>query len=163
MGDVDGDNYLPTVQLEQVFEISQTLDDTVVTHGDILRGTTTVKNVYNDTIVIGMKEYVEDSWVRDWVLFNVLGYDYSIIYFETNELDRGWETLAPGDESTIIFGVEICTTGCSFGYVAIPGEYYYVPMIYPETGHPYAPYKAPDLWRFLKDNHNYLMFDEFVP
>ena len=163
MGDVDEDNHLPTEQLEQVFEISQTLDDTVVTHGDILRGTTTVKNVYNDTIVIGgLGIFGEDLKVRDWVLFNVLGHDYSIVYFENDEFGRDWVTLAPGNESTIVFSVPICTTGCSFGYVAIPGEYYYVPMIYPETGHPYAPYKAPDLWRFLKDNHNYLMFDEFV-
>jgi len=132
------------------------------THGDILRVTVTVKNVFNDTIVIGMKALIVETHVRDWVLINTLDHEYSINYHEDNDLDRGWETLAPGDESTVVGQVGICTIGCSFGNVVTPSDYYYVPMIYPDSGHPYAPYLFSDLYHFLKDNYKHIMYDEFV-
>ncbi|MFQ6678800.1 MAG: hypothetical protein ACE5D0_10875, partial [Fidelibacterota bacterium] len=160
MGDVDEDKYLPTKQLEQVFEVSQTVDKTVLMHGDYLRGTFTVKNVYHDTIEIGMKEY--ESVPRDWVFFNVLGDDYSVTYKEPNMMERYWETLAPGDESSVFFVMPICTTGCYTGELTIPGEYYFIPMIYPVTGHPYAPDIPTDLRQFLKDNHFFIFYDEIV-
>jgi len=161
VGDVDGNNYLPTVELEQIFEVSQTLNNPEISHGEVLEGTVTVKNVYNDTIVIGMKEG-GGSLIRDWVIFNVLGHDYSRVWKEINLLERHWETLAPSDESTGTFRVGVCTDECSPGELTIPGEYYFIPMIYPWSGHTYTPNMPTVLRQFLKDNHYFIFYDEFV-
>jgi len=150
--DLTSKRYLPDKELEQIFKVNMVVEKNQYIHGEHLSGSVQVINVFNRTILVGLKDYAEYPYT--WVLYNLANRDNSLFLWGNNTWEPDWVILQVGDTVQTPFRLDICTQGdCSSTYRIIPGEYYCFTDINAREGHPYTFKMTVELRDYLKNNH----------